>query len=173
MNVMFDGIPSWSGAPQVGNLSAKYKTTQAEQNDFKNLLGVEKVELSKEATVFKEALALIKEVGFVEFTRITRAVNQIQQALTRVIQDFPTHKKSIEKMIDSYDNQMPRSVPDALSRLQGMLKDSKLPPEVIDAIMRYVEEEMKQSSENQRPTAEMGRTGWLLEGDGTTLYGSR
>ena len=146
MNVMFDGIPPWSGATQVGNLNAKYKTTQAEQNDFKNLLGIEKVELSKEAKVFKEALALIKEVGFVEFARITRAVNQIQRALTRVIQDFPKHKEAIEKMIDSFDNQMPRSVSDAFSRLQAMLEDSNLPQEVIDAIMRYVEEEIKQSS---------------------------
>ena len=156
MNVMFDGIPPWSGATQVGNLNAKYKTTQAEQNNFKNLLGVEKVELSKEAKVFKEALALIKEVGFVEFARITRAVNQIQRALTRVGQDFPAHKAAIEKMIDSFDNQIPRSVSDAFSRLQGMLKDSNLPQEVIDAIMRYIEEEMKQSSDNQRPTSEMG-----------------
>jgi hypothetical protein len=30
-----------------------------------------------------------------------------------------------------------------------MLKDSRLPQEVIDAIMRYVEEEMKQSSDSQ------------------------
>jgi len=156
MNVMFDGIPPWSGATQFSNLDAKNKITQAEQNDFKNFLGTEKVELSKEAKVFKEALALIKEVGFVEFARITRTVNQIQRALTRVIQDFPKHKEAIEKMIDSYDNQMPRSVSDAFSRLQGMLKDSGLPQEVIDTIMRYVEEEMKQSSDNQRPTAEMG-----------------
>ncbi|MGD8650013.1 MAG: hypothetical protein PVH85_24740 [Desulfobacterales bacterium] len=149
MNVMLDGIPPWSGESPIGNLNAKNKTTQAEQSDFKKLLGIEKVELSKQAKVFKEALALIKEVGFVEFTRITRAVNQIQRALTRVIQDFPAHKKAIEEMIDSYDNQMPRSVSDALSRLQGMLKDSRLPQEVIDAIMRYVEEEMKQSSDSQ------------------------
>ena len=149
MNVLFDGIPPWSGESPIGNLNAKYKATQAEQNDFKNLLGIEKVELSKQAKAFKEALALIKEVGFVEFTRITRAVNQIQRALTRVIQDFPAHKEAIEELIDSYDNQMPRSVSDAFSRLQGMLKDSKLPQEVIDAIMRYVEEEMKQSSDSQ------------------------
>ena len=61
-------------------------------------------------------------------------------------QDFPAHKESIEEMIDSYDNQMPRSVSDAFSRLQGMLEDSNLPQEVIDAIIRYVEEEIKQSS---------------------------
>ena len=108
-----------------------------------------------------------------EFARITRAVNQIQRALTRVIQDFPKHKEAIKEMIDPYDNQMPRSVPDAFSRLPGMLENSNLPQEVIDAIIRYVEEEMKQSSDNQRPTAEMGRIGWPLEGDGTTSAGSR
>lgn len=156
MNVMFDGIPPWSGATHFSNLNVKNQTIQTEQNNFKNFLGTEKVELSKEAKVFKEALALIKEVGFVEFARITRAVNQIQRALTRVGQDFPAHKEAIEKMIDSYDSQMPRSVSDAFSRLQGMLEDSNLPQEVIDAIMRYVEEEIKQSSDNQRPTAEMG-----------------
>lgn len=149
MNVMFGGIPPWSGATQFSNLNAKNKTTQAEQNDFKNFLGTEKVELSKEAKVFKEALALIKEVGFVEFARITRTVNQIQRALTRVIQDFPAHKESIEEMIDSYDNQMPRSISDAFSRLQRMLKDSDLPQEVIDAIIRYIKEEMKQSSDSK------------------------
>ena len=84
-----------------------------------------------------------------EFARITRAVNQIQRALTRVIQDFPKHKEAIKEMIDPYDNQMPRSVPDAFSRLQGMLENSNLPQEVIDAIMRYVEEEMKQSSDSK------------------------
>ena len=48
-------------------------------------------------------------------------------------------------MINSYDNQMPRSVSDAFSRLHGMLNDSKLPQEVIDTIIRYVNEEMRQS----------------------------
>ena len=52
-------------------------------------------------------------------------------------------------MIGSYDNQMPRSVSDAFSRLQGMLEDSNLPQEAIDAIIRYVEEEMKQSSDSK------------------------
>jgi uncharacterized membrane-anchored protein YjiN (DUF445 family) len=155
MNVMFDGIPPWSGATQFSNLNAKNETTQAEQNDFKNFLGTEKVELSKEAKVFKEALALIKEVGFVEFARITRTVNQIQRALTRVIQDFPAHKEAIEEMIDSYDNQMPRSVSDAFSRLQRMLKDSNLPQEVIDTIMRYIKEEMKQSSDSKTYDSKM------------------
>lgn len=155
MNVMFGGIPPWSGATQFSNLNAKNKTTQAEQNDFKNFLGTEKVELSKEAKVFKEALALIKEVGFVEFARITRTVNQIQRALTRVIQDFPAHKESIEEMIDSYDNQMPRSISDAFSRLQRMLKDSDLPQEVIDAIIRYIKEEMKQSSDSKTYDSKM------------------
>lgn len=155
MNVMFGGIPPWSGATQFSNLNAKNKTTQAEKNDFKNFLGTEKVELSKEAKVFKEALALIKEVGFVEFARITRTVNQIQRALTRVIQDFPAHKESIEEMIDSYDNQMPRSISDAFSRLQRMLKDSDLPQEVIDAIIRYIKEEMKQSSDSKTYDSKM------------------
>ena len=79
---MFGRIHPLSGATHFSNLDAKNKITQAEQNDFKNFLGTEKVELSKEAKVFKEALALIKEVGFVEFARITRTVNQIQRALT-------------------------------------------------------------------------------------------
>ena len=52
-------------------------------------------------------------------------------------------------MIDSYDNQMPKSLSDALSRLQGMLKESELPQEVIEAILRYLEEEMKQSSDSK------------------------
>ena len=58
-------------------------------------------------------------------------------------------------MIDSYDNQMPRSVSDAFSRLQGMLKDSELPQEVIDTIIRYVKEEMKQSSDNKAYDSKM------------------
>ena len=58
-------------------------------------------------------------------------------------------------MIDSYDNQMPRSVSDALSRLQGRLKDYNLPQEVIDTIMRYVEEEMKRSSDSQAYDSKM------------------
>jgi len=156
---MFDGIPPWSYATQVGNLNAINKTTQAEQNDFKNFLGTEKIELSKKAKVFKEALALIKEVGFVEFARITRAVNQIQRALTIVSQDFLAHKEAIEKMIDSYDSQMPRSVSDAFSRLQGMLEDSNLPQEVIDAIIRYVKEEMKQSSDGKSYDSKMNLIG--------------
>jgi uncharacterized membrane-anchored protein YjiN (DUF445 family) len=155
MNVMFGGIPPLSDATHFSNLDAKNKITQARQNDFKNFLGTEKVELSKEAKVFKEALALIKEVGFVEFARITRAVNQIQRALTRVFQDFPAHKEAIEVMIDSYDNQMPRSVSDAFSRLQEMLKDSNLPQEVIDTIIRYVKEEMKQSSDSKTYDSKM------------------
>jgi uncharacterized membrane-anchored protein YjiN (DUF445 family) len=150
MNVKFDEITlPWSGATHFSSLNAKNKTNQAQQNDFNNLLGTEKVELSKQAKVLKEALALIREVGFVEFYRISRTVNKIQLALARVIQDFPAHKEAIEKMIDSYDNQMPRSVSDAFSRLQGMLKDSELPQEVINTIMRYVEEEMKQLSESK------------------------
>jgi uncharacterized membrane-anchored protein YjiN (DUF445 family) len=155
MNVMLGEIPPWSGATQFSNLNAKNKTTQAEQNDFEKFLGTEKVELSKEAKVFKEALALIKEVGFVEFARITRTVNQIQRALTRVIQDFPAHKEAIEEMIDSYGNKMPRSVSDAFSRLQEMLKDSNLPQEVIDTIIRYVKEEMKQSSDSKTYDSKM------------------
>jgi hypothetical protein len=155
MNDMFGGIPPWSCATQVGNLNAKNKTTQAAQNDFKNFLGTEKVELSKEAKMFKEALALIKEVGFVEFSMITRAVSQIQRALTRVMQNFSAYKEAIKGMIDSYDNQMPRSVSDAFSKLHGMLNDSKLPQEVIDTIIRYVKEEMKQSSESKAYDSKM------------------
>jgi hypothetical protein len=155
MNVMFGGIRPWSCATQVDNLNAENKTTQAGQKDVKNLLGTEKVKLSKEAKIFKEALALIKEVGFVEFARITRTVNQIQRALTRVIQDFPAHKEAIEEMIDSYDNQIPKSVSDAFSRLQRMLKDTNLPQEVIDTIIRYVKEEMKQSSDSKTYDSKM------------------
>ena len=75
--------------------------------------------------------------------------------MTRVIQDFPAHKEAIEEMIDSYDNQMPRSVSDAFSRLQRMLKDSNLPQEVIDTIMRYIKEEMKQSSDSKTYDSKM------------------
>jgi len=149
MNDMFGGIPPWSCTTQFSNLNAKNKTTQAGQNDFKNFLGTEKVKLSKEAKMFKEALALIKEVGLVEFARITRIVNQIQRALTKAMQDFSAYKEEIEGMIDSYDNQMPRSVSDAFSRLHSKLNDSKLPQEVIDTIIRYVKEEMKQSFDSK------------------------
>jgi len=53
-------MPFWSGTTKGGNINAKYKTTQAEQNGFKNLLGIGKVELLRKAKVFKKALALIK-----------------------------------------------------------------------------------------------------------------
>ena len=43
-------------------------------------------------------------------------------------------------MIVSYDIQMPGSVRDAFGRLHEMLKESKLPQEVINAIMQYIEE---------------------------------
>jgi hypothetical protein len=149
MNNIFGEISRWSCATQVSSLDAKTKTTQAEQNDFQNFLNTEKPEISKATKMSKEAIELIKEVGFVEFARIARTVKQIQRALTRAMQDFPAYKKDIEAMIDSYENQMPRSVSEAFGRLDRMLTDLKLPEEVIDTIMRYIKEEMKQSSDGK------------------------
>ena len=86
MKVMFSRISHWSFAAQYSNLNTNNRTTQVGQNDFKNLLGIEKNEASKESENLKEARALIKEVGFVKFARITQVVNQIQRALKRVMQ---------------------------------------------------------------------------------------
>jgi len=138
---MIGGISPWFGAAEYSNLTPKAKATRTGQNEFQNFLNTDKIEISKEAKKLKEARALIKEVGFVEFAKITRAVNQIQRALTRAMEDFPAHKKDIQAMMDSYENKMPCSVSEAFGRLHGMLKDSKLPQEVIDTIMRYIEEE--------------------------------
>jgi hypothetical protein len=58
-----------------------------------------------------------------------------------IIDSFPEHKESSEKLIASFDDKMPQSVTEAIQRLQDGL--SGLPDQIIRTFLQYLEEEMR------------------------------
>ncbi len=58
-----------------------------------------------------------------------------------IIDSFPEHKESSEKLIASFDDKMPQSVTEAIQKLQDGL--SGLPDQIIRTVLQYLEEEMR------------------------------
>ncbi len=58
-----------------------------------------------------------------------------------IIDSFPEHKERSEKLMAYFDDKMPRSVTEAIQRLQDGL--SGLPDPIIRTVLQYLEEEIR------------------------------
>ena len=97
-----------------------------------------------ESNDLDDALALFKEVGFEKYQIIMKTVKQIEKALLRTADDFPSCKKALEKIKTSFSQKLPRSVSEAMSRLSEALED--FPEEVRESVLRHLEDEKKKDN---------------------------
>ncbi len=100
------------------------------------------------------AIALFKEVGFEKYRIIMKTVKQIENALAKAKDDFPEWEKDLENIEKSFADKLPRSVGEAMSRLNKALKD--LPEEVRESVLRHLEDEKKKDSLFDEAEADSG-----------------
>jgi exonuclease VII small subunit len=90
------------------------------------------------------ALALFKEVGFEEYRNIMKTLRQIEKALAKTIDDFPAYKESLEAIGKDLNDNLPRSVDEAMFRLNEALKD--FPEGVKESVLRHLEGEKEKDN---------------------------
>lgn len=109
----------------------------------------------KKNTDLDSAIELLKEVGFEEYRIIMKTVKQIQTALAKTGNDFPEYKKALENIGNSFSEELPRSVAEAMSRLNDALRT--FPEEVRESVLRNLENEKKKDNLLAEAEADSGR----------------
>lgn len=97
--------------------------------------------VDKKESDFDRALALLKEVGIEKYITIMKTVKHIKNALARTAENFPAYRDTLRSIEESFDNQLPKSVSEAMTRLNEALQNS--PEELRETVLRHLKEEMK------------------------------
>ncbi len=92
-------------------------------------------------------LDLIKEVGFYRYQVIMKMVNQIEMALKKAKTDFPEYQEYLDGIEDIFEDSLPVSVAEAMSRLIEVLE--KLPEEIREPFKKKVFEYLEEQKETE------------------------
>ena len=96
-------------------------------------------------TDLDKALALFKEVGFKEYRKIMKMLNQIASALDKTKNDFPMYKDALEAIKKDLNDNLPKSVNEAMHRLNKALDGfpKEIRENIRESVLQHLEEEIE------------------------------
>ncbi len=124
--------------------SKRVNTRESNEISFDSVFKSSSTASGKNNKDTNQDMALISEVGFYKNQVIMKTVNQIVRALERAKSNFPQYQEYLEGIEDLYKDKLPRSLAEAMSRLNEVLEI--LPGEFKDKVFQYLEDE-KQKDE--------------------------